>query len=411
MAVDSDICGLKIGDRHPVRLMGVINLSNESFYKASVVDGDSVLDVARKMVDEGATMIDVGARSTWPLAKPISRKKEISRLLPVLDILQNNVDAIVSVDTMFSDIAEKALSRGVDVVNDVSGFTTDPEMMGVVRDYDCPAVVMASMEMTGDPLGMDEVITALDEIIHRSESNGIDPSRLILDPAIGKWVPEKEAVHDFEVIDQFQRLQAFEKPILAAISRKSVIDAVVNKPADERLQGSLAATAITVHKGAHIIRTHDVAATVDTVKVASAMRSFPSAIQEDRFRVSIIDITVPDDLAYYMRSVGVTPEGCSIMKNKSVSMAIRIDNITSTEALIIKQEILARGGDAAISKDAISQQLDSTDVIVIGTLLQFEKLIQKLSGQSRDLPLIAQMLRRTLESQMDIKQKYPGTTL
>ncbi|MCD4800487.1 MAG: dihydropteroate synthase [Methanococcoides sp.] len=406
MVVDVDICGLKVGDEHPARLMGVINLSRESFYKGSVVDTDSLLDVANKMIDDGATIIDLGARSTWPLATPITKEVECDRLLPALELLKDNVDAVISVDTVFADIAEKAIESGADVVNDVAGFATDGGMLDVVAEHGCPAVVMAAGKLPGDPLGMDAIMHSLDDILIRSEERGIDTDQLILDPAIGKWVPEKSAMYDLETIDQFERLKVFEKPLLAAISRKSFIGDLLNKPATERLYGSLAAAAIVVQKGAHIIRTHDVAETFDVVQIAAAVRSRQPVVEESGFEVTVLDIPYPDDAALSMRNIGVTGTGSTIMKNKTVSRVLRISNITTTEALIIKQEILARGGDAALERDAVSHEVEKTDVIVIGTLLQVRKLADKLECQARNLPLISKMIKDALDQESDIEYRY-----
>jgi dihydropteroate synthase len=407
MVVDVDICGLKIGDEYPVRLMGVINLSKESFYKGSVVSTDLLLDVAHKMVDDGATIIDIGARSTWPSAKPlVSKEEELQRMLPALDILRDNVDALISVDTVYADIAEGSLKHGADIINDVSGFTTDARMFEVVADHACPAVVMASGKIPGDPIGMDAIMDSLASIIARAGSKGIDTDKLILDPAIGKWVPEKDPIYDFETMDQFESLKVFCKPLLAAISRKSCIDAVLHKPAGERLYGSLAATAIVVHKGAHIIRTHDVLETRDVVEVARAIRKRESFVGAGDFEVYVRDITHPDDAEYLMKGIGVTGTGAKVMKNKTVSKLIHVKNITTTEALIIKQEMLARGGDASLERDAVSHETEKTDVLIIGTLLQFEKLVRKLSFQARSLPLIAEMIAKALEQDMDVEYRY-----
>lgn len=407
MVVDVDICGLKVGDEHPVRLMGVINLSKESFYKGSVVSNESLLDVAQKMVDDGATILDIGARSTWPLANPvITEKEELNRMIPALDILNDNVDALISVDTVYSKVAEESLKHGADIINDVSGFTTNPKMLDVMKDYDCPAVVMASEELPGDPIGMDAIMSSLASIISKAQVKDIDTDKLILDPAIGKWIPEKDPIFDFETIDQFESLRVFGKPLLAAISRKSCIDAVLHKAASERLYGSLAATAIVVHKGAHIIRTHDIPETKDVVEVASAMRKRQPLVKSGDFEVSLMDITHPDDAEYLMKSIGVTGTGAKVMKNKTVSKVMRVNNITTTEALIIKQEILARGGDAALERDAVSHETEKTDVLIIGTILQFEKLVHKLSFQARNLPLIAEMMAEVLENDMDVEHGY-----
>lgn len=207
MVVDTDICGIKVGDRYPAHVMGIINFSPESFYGNSVVSPDSALEIALKMVEEGATFLDLGARSTWLHAEPISRKQELERIVPVLKALEGNVDAVISVDTMFSEIAEEALKRGAQIINDVSGFTADPKMIEVVADYECPAVVMASNKVPGDPIGMDAIIESLDSIIQSAEAGGINPEKLILDPASGRWIEEKLSIYDFETLDDFERLK------------------------------------------------------------------------------------------------------------------------------------------------------------------------------------------------------------
>ncbi len=406
MVVDTDICGIKIGDRYPAHVMGIINFSPESFYGNSVISPDSALEIALKMVEEGATFLDLGARSTWLHAELISREEELKRILPVLEALEGNVDAVISVDTMFPEIAEEALKRGAEIINDVSGFTADPRMIEVVADYGCPAVVMASNKVPGDPLGMDSIIGALDSIIQAAEAGGINPENLILDPAFGRWTEEKLSIYDFETLDDFERLKIFEKPLLAALSRKSFIGDVLEKPATERLYGSLAAAAIAVYKGAHIIRTHDVLETSDVVKLSGALRSRSSVVTEGRYEVSVLEVKTPQDAGIAMRKLGATGTGSQVMQNKSIHLMLKIRNLTTTEALIIKQEMLARGGDAALARDAVSHETEMTDVLVMGTLLQFERLSRKLEGQARSLPLIAEMIRECIANRSDLEYRY-----
>jgi dihydropteroate synthase len=406
MVVDTVICGLKVGDRYPPHVMGVINLSPESFYKDSLVSPDSALEVALKMVEDGATFLDVGARSTWRLSEPISRKEELERLLPVIKALEGNVEAVISVDTMFSEIAEEALKRGVDVINDVSGFAADPEMIKVAADYGCPAIVMASEKSPGDVLGMDNIMKTFSSILQKAEAGGIAPDNLILDPAVGGWTEEKIPAYDFETLDDFERLQIFEKPLLAALSRKSFIGEVLQKPATERLYGSLAAAAIAVYKGAHIIRTHDVPETADVVKLAGALKSRQAVVKKGRYEVSVLDIKTPEDAALVMRKLGTTGTGSRVMEDKSVHMVLKIKNLTTTEALIMKQEMLSRGGDVALTRDAVSHETKMTDVLVMGTLLQLERLARKLDQQARSLPQIAEMIRECIAERSDLKYRY-----
>ncbi|MDM7920337.1 MAG: dihydropteroate synthase [Methanosarcina sp.] len=406
MVINTDICGIKVGDQYPAHVMGVINLSPESFYEGSVINPESALEVARKMVEDGATFLDIGARSTWLFSEPISKKEELDRLLPVIEALEGNVDAVISVDTMFPEIAEEVLKRGAQVINDVSGFTADPRMIEVVADHGCPAVVMASKKIPGDPLGMDSIIEALDSIINAAEAGGISSDSLILDPAIGRWMDEKQPMYDFETLDDFERLKIFEKPLLAALSRKSFIGEVLGKPANERLYGSLAAAAIAVYKGAHIIRTHDVPETSDVVRLSGALRSRPSVVKEGRHEVSVLEVKTPQDAGIAMRKIGATRVGSQVMQGKSVHLVLKIKNLTTTEALIIKQEMLARGGDAALSRDAVSHETEATDLLVMGTLLQFGRLARKLDGQARSLPLIAEMIRECISNRTNLEYRY-----
>ncbi len=422
MVVDTTIAGITVGDAHPVRIMGAINLSRESFYKGSVTEQGNVVPVAEQMVAEGADFIDVGARSTWPLADKITKEEERKRLIPALEQLTGNVDVPISVDTQCADLARDALEMGARIINDVSGLTADPGMAEVVHEYGCPVVVMASDRVPGDVIGMDAVMQSLDRIIKKAEDTGIAPEQIIIDPAIGKWVPEKVPIYDFETIDQLERLKVFGKPVLAAISRKSLIGEVLDKPPADRLMGSIAATAIAVYKGAHIIRTHDVAGTVDAIRVAEAIKGrnitagkpdhsiealdnhFAKAM--DNYSVEVLDITSAKDAPGYFNRIGATGTGGRVMKDKTVYRVLKINNVTTTEALIIKQEALSRGCDAALPRDAVSHETDCVDLILMGTELQLKRLAAKLECQARDLPVIAGLVRTALQRFNDTIYRY-----
>ncbi|WNY26625.1 dihydropteroate synthase [Methanolapillus ohkumae] len=271
MVFQTKICGLKIGGSHPPLVMGVLNLSPESFYQKSVYDPKSLLGAAQKMVDDGASMIDIGARSTAPNSLPISVEEEKKRLLFALDILADNISIPISVDTMYSEIAHAALSKGASMINDISGLKNDPEMARTIGDFDACTVLMATQKRPGDPLGINAVLSALSNSISIAEQSGIDSQKIILDPGIGHWIPEKTSEYDFDMIHHFDRLSAFEKPILIAVSRKSFLGVTTQKPPEGRLISGIAAASIAAYKGGHIIRTHDVAETVDAVKTVHAI--------------------------------------------------------------------------------------------------------------------------------------------
>ena len=406
MVVDTTIAGITVGDAHPVRIMGVINLSGESFYKGSVTEQENVVQAAEQMVAEGADFIDVGARSTWPLADKITKEEERKRLIPALEQLTGNVDVPISVDTQCADLARDALEMGARIINDVSGLTADPGMAEVVHEYGCPVVVMASDRVPGDVIGMDAVMQSLDRIIKKAEDTGIAPEQIIIDPAIGKWVPEKVPIYDFETIDQLERLKVFGKPVLAAISRKSLIGEVLDKPPADRLMGSIAATAIAVYKGAHIIRTHDVAGTGDAIRVAEAIKGRNIIAGKSDYSIEAMDLTSTEDAPGYFNRIGTTGTGGSVMKDKAVYRVLKINNVTITEALVIKQETLSCGCDAALPGDAISHETNSVDLILMGTELQLKRLVTKLECQARDLPVIAGLVRTALERFKDTTYRY-----
>ncbi|WP_305064028.1 hypothetical protein [Methanococcoides sp.] len=139
----------------------------------------------------------------------------------------------------------------------------------------------------------------------------------------------------------------------------------------------------------------------------AAIRSRQPVVEENGFEVSVLDITNPDDAALAMRNIGVTGTGSTIMKNNTVNRVLRVNNITTTtEALIIKQEILARGEDAALERDAVSHETEETDVIVMGTFLQVRKLTDKLECQARNLPLISKMIKEALKQESDVEYCY-----
>jgi len=146
--------------------------------------------------------------------------------------------------------------------------------------------------------------------------------------------------------------------------------------------------------------------TFDVVKLSGAIRSRPSIIKEGRYEVSVVEVKTPQDAAIVMRKLGATTTGSKVMQEKSIHLMLKIRNLTTTEALIIKQEILARGGDAALKRDAVSHETEMTDVLVMGTLLQLGRLARKLTGQARSLPLIAEMIRECIAKRSDLEYRY-----
>jgi dihydropteroate synthase len=277
------IHGLAIGDDHPVRVMGVLNVSNESFYKKSVVQPKDIHVKAREMIENGATMLDVGGRSTAPTAPPISVGEEKQRVDAALNALLpklGNDAVLISVDTQFKEVADHALKtferHGMEeqfILNDVCGLHGDPDLAPWIADAGKPVILMASHEKPGDSLGVDQAIADLAGSIEMLEHLNYNMETIIVDPAIGQWIPEKVPEYDLELINQLPAFRSLDHCILVAISRKSFIGEILAAKPDDRFQGTLSATAIAVFNGAHVIRTHDVnKETIDIIKVAEAIK-------------------------------------------------------------------------------------------------------------------------------------------
>jgi dihydropteroate synthase len=285
----SEISGIKLGDGFPVRIMGVINASRESFYKGSVgSEPEAIATLARNMVEQGADIIDVGGMSTAPYTPgtEVSSEQETSRLLMAISTIRSVDSTIpISVDTPRSKSAEASLDAGATIVNDVSGLKYDPKMKDVISAKNACAILMAheSKETPGSPL--ERVKSTLRHSLEIAKSAGIAEQKLVLDPGVGffrkagagfGFSPSGEIpwhVWDSIVINKLAALRELGRPTCVSISRKSFIGKIlgIGKPED-RLVGSLAGNAIAVFNGANLIRTHDVLATRQAAKIAEAIR-------------------------------------------------------------------------------------------------------------------------------------------
>lgn len=263
--------------------MGVLNLTPDSFS-----DGGRWLDPERaaarglEMLGEGAEILDLGAESTRPGggvygegAATVDADRELARLLPVLERLRSATDAVISVDTRKGAVARRALATGADLINDVGGLA-DPELVETVAEAGCPVVVMHSRgelatmqhEIRFDDV-VPEVAAELAERIERARTAGIAPRQLILDPGIGFG---KTTGQNLRLLAELEALHAaLGRPLLVGASRKSFIAKVSPAPPDQRLGGSLAAVGAAVRGGAAIVRVHDVAATVQYLRIENAI--------------------------------------------------------------------------------------------------------------------------------------------
>lgn len=273
---------LEIGDEFPTVIVGVINLSPESFYKGSVYEEpERIREAAFEMVKNGARILDIGGRSTAPWSEKITIKEEINRMKIAIDnvceIIPENV--IISVDTQYKEVAEKAYDIAANenrkiIINDVSCLKTDPSLTDFIIAKDLPIIIMASKKVPGDLCTIDEIIEEFENTIKYLKEKGYNENNIILDPGIGHWIDEKIHLYDLKIIGNLQKLKRLNKPILVAISRKSFIGTTLNLPDPEnRLNGTLSATAIAVFNGATMVRTHDVNnQLLEIVKMAEELR-------------------------------------------------------------------------------------------------------------------------------------------
>jgi len=271
---------LELGRR--TLIMGVVNVTPDSFSDGGLnIDAEKAVVYAERLLDEGAAIIDVGGESTRPGALAVSEEEERRRVLPVVrDLKRRRPDAVVSIDTYKASVARVAVEFGAEVVNDVSGSLWDPKMAKTLAELKVGAVLMhtrgrpeewRSLPPIGDPVLI--VKRDLLQWAERATLAGIKRDHLVLDPGFGFG---KRFEENYPLLAHFNELQKMGFPLLAGVSRKSFIGRTLARdgkdaPAAERLYGTLAAEAVLILKGAHIIRTHDVRFAVEAARVADAI--------------------------------------------------------------------------------------------------------------------------------------------
>ncbi|MBI3798582.1 MAG: dihydropteroate synthase [Deltaproteobacteria bacterium] len=273
----SSLAGLSVGDSLPVRVMAILNVSPESFYKGSVqTSRESLAEAAQAMVNAGADIIDIGAMSTAPYLKThISIEEETDRLTQAVEAVAQYVSTPISADTQRAQPAAAALAAGARIINDVSGLKQDPALATVIAKAGAGAILMATEVTPGTGPPMVRIREALQESLQIAAHAGIPRHRLVLDPGIGFFrkpgMPWDE--WDCTVLRELVSLRALDSPLLVGVSRKSFIGKILGQSeAADRLLGSLACAAVAVYNGAHLIRAHDVKETVETVRMAERLR-------------------------------------------------------------------------------------------------------------------------------------------
>lgn len=270
-------CKGKLIDLSIPKVMGILNVTPDSFY-----DGgrnrylEDYVNHTRKMLDDGADFIDVGAYSSRPGALDISEDEEINRLLPVIKkLIEEFPEIIISVDTFRSKVARAAIESGAAMINDISGGNLDKEMMPTIAQYQVPYILM---HMRGTPATMKDlndydnlvrdILYYFSERISETRTHGIND--VIIDPGFGF---SKNIEQNFQLLSHLEHFNILELPILAGVSRKSLIYKTLNTTPDEALNGTTVLNTVSLLKGAHILRVHDVKEAVECVKLIGRLKN------------------------------------------------------------------------------------------------------------------------------------------
>ena len=263
--------------QHPI-VMGILNLTPDSFYDGGKYKSElSIVKRVEQMLSEGASIIDIGAISTKPKADIVSQEEELSRLIPVLkDILNIFPNIIISIDTFRSKVAEIAISEGAAMINDISGGDMDEKMLETIAKLKIPYVMM---HMQGTPQTMQEnpvydqvtkdIIFILSQKVDKLKKLGVND--IIIDPGFGFG---KTLEHNYQLLKNLKCFDFFELPILVGISRKSMINKVLNIKPQEALNGTSVLNTVALMNGANILRVHDVKEAMEVIKLTEVLNQF-----------------------------------------------------------------------------------------------------------------------------------------
>lgn len=268
LAIESKKFELRLGKKildlsSRTYLMGILNVTPDSFSDGGkFLSPEDAIKQALIMAEQGADIIDVGGESTRPGADSIPVEEELKRVIPVIEEIVKKTDIPISIDTYKSEVATWALDAGAEMVNDISALRFDPEMKKIISKYNIPVILM---HIKGTPKNMQinphynnviqEISDYLKESIQMAEDSGIAKDKIIIDPGIGFG---KRVKDNLEILRNLNKFTSLGKPIILGLSRKSFIGKVLDLPLDQRLEGSLAASAVAILNGAKILRVHDV---------------------------------------------------------------------------------------------------------------------------------------------------------
>jgi dihydropteroate synthase len=259
-------------------VMGIVNCTTDSFYTDSRAGTKAAaVELARRMIEAGADILDIGGESTRPGSDSIPADEEADRVVPVIEEIRGFCDLPISIDTQKADVAKLALDAGADIVNDISAMRADADMCPLVASRRCAVVLMhmrgTPKTMQKDPSYVDAVKEVVDELAGFADSAvaaGVDRDKIMVDPGIGFG---KRLNDNLRLLKHIDAMHGLGYPVLIGLSRKSFIETLLGLPVEERLAASLAAEAYVALNGAEIIRVHDVRETVHLSKVLAAIQT------------------------------------------------------------------------------------------------------------------------------------------
>jgi dihydropteroate synthase len=396
-----DAAGLGIGDDHPPRIMGVLNVSEESPYDPSVYDdpGEAAAYVDEDLIGEGADIVDVGLESANKRFEVLSAEEELERLDVAIETIESvSGDAVFSIETRYADVAREALDRGFDMVNDICGFA-DPELPEVCREYDVAVAKMASpsdLERPGAIADVDwaerkspewaETADFVDRLYEALEQNGLT-DKTIVDPAFGGWSEAKTNDQDRETFERLREFRGFGQPILVSINRKNFLGEVVGRDTEERLSASLAATAMAVERGAHVIRTHDVRETRDAALIGDRFTPDRSTAAAGDLRAEELDVRTPGEARRHLDRIGGDETRAEAVGQRVIELdgldADHAENLAAaaegTDAVALAGEGAALLAGATQSLERLSDRLAGSDA-PRGTKRRADDISSVLSG-------------------------------
>ena len=252
-------------------IMGILNVTPDSFSDGGKwTKIDETLRHVETMINDGASIIDIGGESTRPGYTKISEEEEISRVAPVIECIRKEFDIPLSVDTYKAKVADEAVKAGANLVNDIWGFKGDERMATVVAGHNVPCCVMHNRDIEKKPYTsfLDDVKCDLSECIDIGKAAGVKMENIIVDPGIGFG---KNLEHNLKLLNNLEELKKQGFPVLLGASRKSVIGLTLDLPVEERLEGTIAITTLGVMKGCSIIRVHDVKENYRALKMVEAI--------------------------------------------------------------------------------------------------------------------------------------------